>query len=121
MKKDKEHRKIKLTDAGEFLKNGFLAFLKGEFLLRLKVDRYFPQIAWTFFLFALFILFSFMVDVSLSKIEINKQTLKELEILNTQKRYELVTLNRRSTVSSLLEGAGSKVGEPQQQAIILTK
>ena len=117
----KEHRKLKFSDVGQFFKNAFLSFLKGEFLLRLKVDRFFPQIAWTFLLFACFILFSFLVDVSLSKVEINKQTIKELEILNTQKRYELVTLNRRSTVSKLLEEAGSKVAEPQQQASVLTK
>lgn len=111
--------KWRLSDVGRFLGNSFWAILKGQFLLRLGVDKYFLQIAWTFFLFAMFILFGLGVDVTLAKVEKNKKELQELEILHTQKRYELITLNRRSTVLSLLEQNGSKVAEPEKPAMRL--
>ena len=119
MKDQDKTRKWKLSDIGRFFANSAIAIVKGQFLLRLKIDKYFLQIAWTFFLFAMFILFELGVDVTLSKVEKNKKQLQELEILHTQKRYELITLGRRSTVSSLLEGCGSKVAEPTVPAATL--
>ena len=101
------------------MSNSFVAVVQGQFLLRLKVDKVFLQVAWTFFLFAMFILFGLGVDVTLSKVERNKKELQELEILHTQKRYELITLNRRSTVSQLLKENGSPVAEPEKPAATL--
>lgn len=112
-------RKWRIGDIGRFLSASVAAIFKGQFILKLRIDKYFLQIAWTFLLFALMILFSLGVDSTLSKVERNKKVLKELEILHTQKKYELITLNRRSTVSSLLEEKGSAVKEPEKPAITI--
>ena len=113
---DQQKKKFRLSDIGKFLKNPLRAILRGELLLRLNVNKYFPQIAYTFLLFALSILFSLMVDSTLGKVEQNKLTLQELERLNSQKTFELITLNRRSTVSTLLQEQGSDVAEPVRPA-----
>ena len=47
---EKEQRKWRFSDVGEWLKNAFLATIKGEFLLRLHVSKYFIHIIYTFFL-----------------------------------------------------------------------
>ena len=116
---DQTKKKFKFSDIGKFLKNSLLAILRGELLLRLNVNKYFPQIAYTFLLFALTILFSLMVDSTLGKVEQNKLTLQELERINSQRTFELITLNRRSTVSTLLEEKGSDVTEPVRPAKII--
>lgn len=114
-------RTWKLADIGTFLKNSFVAILKGEFLLRLNVGRYFVHIVYTFFLFAMVIWISLMIDNTLSKVEKNNKTIQELEIIHSQKTYEIVSLSRRSTVNELLQQMGSDVQEPQQPAVQLTK
>ena len=116
---DQQKKRLRLSDVGKFIKNSLLAILRGELLLRLNVNKFFPQIAYTFLLFALSILFSLMVDSTLGKVEQNKLTLQELERLNSQKTFELITLNRRSTVSTLLQEQGSDVTEPVKPAKIL--
>ena len=116
-----EKRKWKISDIGRLLANSLMAILKGEFIMRLKIDKYFPQIAWTFLLFALMILFSLKVDMTLGKVEENKKLLHEYEVTYTQKKYELITLGRRSTVSKALQDAASDVAEPTKPAITLNE
>ena len=112
MSSDNENRKWNIADIGRALINSAVAIFKGQFILRLGVDKYFPQVVWTFILFALIILFGLGVDVTLGKVEKNNKEIHELEILYTQKRYELITLTRRSTVEENLSKSGSKVSEP---------
>ena len=76
----------KISDIGLFFKNSIQAILKGEFLLRLNIGRYFVHIAYTFLLFGLVIWFSLMIETTMSKVEKNKAVLKELEIVHSQKR-----------------------------------
>ena len=109
----------KIQDIGTWLKNSFRAILKGEFLLRLDVGRYFIHIVYTFFLFAMIIWISLMIEGTMNKVERNKATLRELEIIHTQKTFEVVSLSRRATVNSMLQQMGSKVTEPQNPAIVL--
>ena len=71
----------KIADIGMFFKNSIQAILKGEFLLRLNIGRYFVHIAYTFLLFGLVIWFSLMIETTMSKVEKNKAVLKELEIV----------------------------------------
>lgn len=111
--------KIRWKVIGNFLKNSFVAILKGQFLQRLKAEKYLPQIAFTFFLCAMMILFTIVVDGTLTKVEHNKATLRNLSVEHTQKEYELIMLNRRSTVTDLLEKQGSEVGEPEKPVTVL--
>lgn len=106
----------KIADVGTFLKNSFIAILKGEFLLRLNVGRYFIHIIYTFFLFAMVIWLSLMIDNTMSKVEKNNKVIQELEIVHSQKTYEIVSLSRRSTVNAMLQQMGSDVQEPVQPA-----
>ena len=111
----------KIADIGLFFKNSFRAMLKGEFLLRLNVGRYFIHIAYTFLLFGLAIWFSLIIETTLSKVEKNKAELKELEIVHSQKVFEVVDVSRRSSVEQMLGEMGSKVKEAEQPAIIVKK
>ena len=111
----------KIQDIGKWLHNSFRAILKGEFLLRLDVGRYLIHIVYTFFLFAMIIWISLMIEGTLNKVERNKAVLHELEIVHTQKTFEVVSLSRRSSVNARLEKMGSKVTEPQNPATVLIK
>ena len=111
----------KLADIGLFFKNSFQAVLKGEFLLRLNIGRYFIHIAYTFLLFGLVIWFSLMIETTMSKVEKNKAVLKELEIVHSQKVFEVVNVSRRSSVDELLSGMGSKVTEPEKPASVVKR
>ena len=106
----------KIADIGLFIKNSFKAVLKGEFLLRLNIGRYFIHIAYTFLLFGLVIWFSLMIETTMSKVEKNKAVLKELEIVHSQKVFEIVNVSRRSSVEQMLGELGSRVGEPDKPA-----
>ena len=106
----------KISDIGLFFKNSIQAILKGEFLLRLNIGRYFIHIAYTFLLFGLAIWFSLMIETTMSKVEKNKAVLKELEIVHSQKVFEIVNVSRRSSVEQMLGELGSRVGEPDKPA-----
>lgn len=110
--KEKKEMRWKLSDIGTFFKNSFVAVLKGEFLLRLNVGRYFVHIAYTFLLFGLIIWLSLMIETTMAKVEKNKLTLRELEIEHSAKTFDVVSLSRRTTVEEMLQAMGSKVGEP---------
>lgn len=114
-----EKRKWGLVTIFKLLIGSFLAIVRGEFILKLKVDKYLLHIAYTFFLFAMVILFSMLVDNTLAKVERNNELLKELNVEYTEKTYELAKLNRRSTVDEMLRRQGSKVREREKEVVIL--
>ena len=106
----------KISDIGVLLKNSFTAIMKGEFLLRLNVGKYFIHIIYTFLLFALIIWVSLMVETTMAKVESQKAQIRELKIINSQKVYELAETTRRSEVDKRLESLGSQVGEREERA-----
>ena len=109
----------KIADIGLFFKNSFLAILKGEFLLRLNIGRYFIHIAYTFLLFGLAIWFSLMIETTMSKVEKNNARIKEMEIVYADKTFEVASMSRRSEVEKRLRAMDSKVQEPEKQAITI--
>ena len=111
----------KIADIGLFIKNSFKAVLKGEFLLRLNIGRYFIHIAYTFLLFGLVIWLSLMIETTMSKVEKNKAVLKELEIVHSQKVFELVNVSRRSSVEQMLGQLGSNVKEAEKPATVVKR
>ena len=111
----------KIQDLGRGLGNSLKAILRGEFLLRLNVGRYFIHIVYAFFLFAMAIWISLMIESTMTKVEKGKAELRELEIVHTQKTFDLVSLSKRASVRKLLEQKGSKLTEPVEPATRLTK
>ena len=109
----------KIQDLGRGLRNSLKAMLRGEFLLRLNIGRYFVHIVYAFFLFAMVIWISLAIEGTMTKVERSKAELNELEIVHTQKVFDMVSLTKRSSVRQLLEEKGSKVTEPTQPATVL--
>lgn len=92
---------------------------RGDLLLRMRVDKALPYILYAFVLGCISIWMSFMTEQAMLKVQKNNETLKTLKIHNAQMTYELVGLDRLSTVENLLDGMGSKVKAPNKPADIL--
>lgn len=120
-KGDDKDLRWRIADVWALFRESFKAILKGEFLLRLNAGRYFIHIIYTFFLFAMVIWFSLMIESTMAKVEKNKAELKELEIVHSQKTFEVVSLSRRSTVEKMLSEMGSEVREAEEPAKVLVK
>ncbi|MBQ8069848.1 MAG: hypothetical protein IJ202_03255 [Bacteroidales bacterium] len=101
---------------GDAIKNGFVAMLHGELLLRLRFDKYFPHIIYTFFLMWMMIWLSMKIENTMVKVEKNKTTLNDMKIYHAQKTVEVVSLDRISTVEDLLQKSGSDVELPVRPA-----
>ena len=101
------------------IKEFFIALGRGELLTRMRVDKLFPYILYLFFLGCISIWMSYKAEQTMLKVQKNNETLKTLKIQNAQMTYELVELDRLSTVESMLEGMGSKVKAPSKPADIL--
>ena len=110
-----------MRKALEIIKNSVWAILHGEFLLRLRIDKFFPHILWTFLLFWGMILSGMMVQKTLVKVEKNKSVLSEMKIYHAQKTVQIARLGRLSTVERLLEENGSDVTLPEKPADVIKK
>lgn len=98
-----------------------IALGRGDLLLRMRVDRAFPYILWTFFLGCMSIWWSYMAEQTMLKVKNNENQLKELKIKNAQYTYELVQMDRAGKVADMLEMMGSEVETPHKPADILKK
>ena len=92
---------------------------RGDLLLRMRVDKALPYILYAFMLGCISIWMSYKTEQTMLKVQKNNETLKTLKIHNAQMTYELVGLDRLSTVENLLDGMGSKVKAPSKPADIL--
>lgn len=113
---EKKQRKWKLADIGLWLKNAFLATIKGEFLLRLHVNKYFIHIIYTFFLFWVSIWLSLKIEKTLTKVEENRKALQDVEIYHAQKTVELAGMGRMSKIEDMLREKGSALTIPEKPA-----
>ncbi|MCI5719784.1 MAG: FtsL-like putative cell division protein [Candidatus Cryptobacteroides sp.] len=111
-----EHKKWRLSDIGQWLKNAFFATLKGEFLLRLQIDRYFIHIIYTIFLIWLSIWISLKMEKTFIKVEQNRKELENVKIYRAQKTIEMASLGRMSKVQEKLEEKGSKLTNAEKPA-----
>jgi hypothetical protein len=64
---------------------------------------------------------SLMIETTMSKVEKNKAVLKELEIVHSQKVFELVNVSRRSSVEQMLGQLGSDVKEAEKPATVVKR
>lgn len=110
-----------MSQIGATLRNALKAILRGELLLHLNVGKYFVHIIYTFFVFALIIWVSLKIEGTMAQVEQNKKTIRELEILNAEKNFQVVSLSRRSNVEERLRQMGSTVTEASKPATIIKK
>ena len=121
MSKDTTKRKWQVSDLARALKNSLLAILKGEFLLRLNVGRYFPHIVYIFFVMSMVIWCSLMIDKSMTGIETNKKVIEELQTRRLQKTCDLAVVSGRGAVKERLKELGSELGEPEGNVTLIEK
>lgn len=94
---------------------------RGDILLRMRVDKLFPYILYTFFLAWLSIWLSYKAEKTMYRVEVNKEIIENLKIDNANKTCEIVSLTRISTVEKMLEDAGSKITTPEKPAYMIRK
>lgn len=116
MTEENKMKKWKIADMGRWLKNAFMATIKGELLFRMKVGNYFIHIIYTFFLFWISIYLSLKIEKTMTRVEENRKILEDVEIYHAQKTVELARLGRMSTIQRMLEADGSELGIPEKPA-----
>ena len=92
---------------------------RGDLLLRMRVDKILPYILYAFILGCISIWMSYKTEQTMLKVQNNNETIKTLKIYNAQMTYELVGLDRLTTVETMLEGMNSKVKAPSKPADVL--
>lgn len=104
---------------GTAVKEFFIALGRGELLTRMRVDKLFPYILYLFLLGCVSIWMSYKAEQTMLRVQQNNRTIRTLKIYNAQKTYELVGLDRITTVEKMLEDAGSEVKAPVKPADII--
>ena len=112
-------KRWKISDLGKLVRNSLAAIVQGKFLLTLNAGRYLTHIAYTFFLLAMAIWISLMIETTMARVESNKEIISELQIANSQKVYEMTELGRRSSVERRLSELGSEVKEAEKPAYVI--
>ena len=110
-KKDSKWKKT-----GSVLKEVLKAIGHGDILLRLRVDKFFPHILYAFVLSMVSIFLSYKAEQTMVIREKNKDTIETLRIYCAQKTSDIVSLDRISTVETMLEELGSDIKQPEKPA-----
>ena len=95
------------------------ACLRGELLLWFQLDKYLPHVAYLCFLGFLSILASYHIEMTLLKVEDNKEALETIIVHHAQKTCEAAGMDCRSTVEVMLKEIGSEVQAPDKPAMII--
>ena len=112
-------KRIRWKAVGKAIGAFIISLGRGDLLLRMRMDKALPYILYVFLLGCISIWMSYKTEQTMLKVQKNNETLKTLKIQNAQMTYELVELDRLSTVESMLESMGSKVKAPSKPADIL--
>ena len=88
----------------------------GDLLIRLKIHKLLPYLLYAFFLSMVSIFMSYKAEQTMLKMERNKSILETQRIYHGQKTCDMVSLDRISTIETMLEELGSNVKPPQKPA-----
>ncbi len=92
---------------------------RGDILIRMRVDKLFPYILYTFFLGIVSIWLSYKAENTMHQVEVNKERIESLKYENANKNCEIIGLSRISTVETMLKDAESDVTVPDKPAYII--
>jgi hypothetical protein len=112
-------KRIQWKAVGKAIGAFFLSLGRGDLLLRMRVDKALPYILYAFLLGCISIWMSYRTEQTMLKVQKNNDTIRTLKIQNAQMTYELVGIDRLSTVEMMLEKMESEVTTPQKPADIL--
>lgn len=110
-----------LKDVGTAIRNTFKALRSGEFLLRIRADKYYMHIMYLFLLMWLTIMLSLRVDKTLVQVGKNKAKIEELRIQRSEREAEVVKLESASATEARLIKMGSKAAMPKEPATMIKR
>ena len=102
-------------------RNLMRALRNGEFLLRIRADKYYMHIMYLFLLMWVTILLSLQVDKTLTKAGDNQAAIDQLRIHYAEKEAALVKLHSASAAEKRLREMGSPVSIPKEPATIVKR
>ena len=103
------------------LRNILRALRNGEFLLRIRADKYYMHIMYLFVLMWITILLSLQVDKTLSKAGDNQAAIDQLRIHYAEREAALVKLHSASAAEARLKQLGVDLSLPQEPATVIKR
>ena len=103
------------------LRNILRALRNGEFLLRIRADKYYMHIMYLFVLMWITILLSLQVDKTLSKAGDNQAAIDRLRIHYAEREAALVKLHSASAAEARLKQLGVDLSLPQEPATVIKR
>ena len=98
-----------------------ISWFSGDFILKKGLNRHIGFYFYIFCIFCVIIIWSLYVEGCLVTVEQNKKSIESLEIAYHQKNIELVSLDERGRVETLLRKYNSKLAPPAEPARVLGK
>ena len=112
---------MSLHSAWTTFRNTLRALRSGEFLLRIRADKYYMHIMYLFLLMWVTILLSLQVDKTLVKAGDNQAALERIRIQHAEKEAALVKLRSASAAETRLHQLGSQATLPNEPATVIKK
>ena len=112
---------MSFTSVWHSIRNTFRAIRSGEFLLRIRADKYYMHIMYLFLLMWVTILLSLQVDKTLARVGDNKAALEKLRIQHAEKEAALVKLHSASAAQIRLKELGSAATMPSEPATVIKR
>jgi hypothetical protein len=109
-------KEIPWKKLGPAIREGIKNMGYGDLMIRLRVHKSLPYILYAFFLSMVSIFMSYKAEQTMLKMERNKSVLETQRIYHGQKTCDMVSLDRISTIETMLEELGSNVKPPQKPA-----
>lgn len=103
------------------IRNILVAVLRGELLLRMKVDKVFLHIVYLLFIVWTTLFVNLKIEQTMLKVEKNRQEIETLKIYYAQKSCELAAFDRIGKVQEMLQKMGSEVTLPSKPAAVIEK
>ena len=110
---------MSLSSTWTAFRNILRALRNGEFLLRIRADKYYMHIMYLFLLMWATILLSLQVDKTLTKASDNQAAIEQLRIHHAEKEAALVRLHSASAAETRLRELGVNLTLPQEPATII--
>ena len=101
--------------------NALKALRNGEFLLRIRADKFYMHIMYLFLLMWVTILLSLQVDKTLTQVGDNKAVIEQLRIHHAEKEAALVKLRSASATEIRLKQLGSQAAMPTEPPVVIKK